>query len=413
MCSTRLTLELIQSVIGREAMTISTKTLNTKTRNNAPKKSVVVGLTLAVSAALVALNNSWLETDSDEATLLQSNVKEVGHNLKDQNLLGYSQEKESNDLIGLPDVEGVFESTSPSSAYYGVISVEEYEALTALGPLPKAIQGITLPTLSYDQHGNLIATENLMKLIEHFLSVAQQDGRDRAISRIEEYVGLALPVDAANQAYAIVQNYLDYKAAVPDLHIPVDALDVKDKIAAMHESFDHRKQLRREHLGDEVADAFFANEEAYKEYSFSRIELRASSDLSEAERRTIILNAEAKLPEEMRQRVSQKRQEAEFKVQISALQKQGGKQQEIYHLREAHYGEDAAKKLAYFEDRSESWMARVNQFNTERNRVRGDSSLSEGEKENTIKQMKSNEFSNKEIFKLAYQNIKQRNYPVN
>jgi lipase chaperone LimK len=69
--------------------------------------------------------------------------------------------------------------------------------------------------------------------------------------------------------------------------------------------------------------------------------------------------------------------------------------------------------LAYFEDRSEGWVARVDQFNTDRNRVRDDSSLSEDQKQSTIKQMKSNEFSNKEIFKLAYQNIKQRNIQVN
>jgi len=287
------------------------------------------------------------------------------------------------------------------------MSAKEYQNLTALGPLPKAIQGITLPTLSYDQDGNLIATESLMQLIEHFLSVAQQDGRERAIARIEEYLQLALPSNAAGQAYDILQDYLAYKNAEPDLHIPVDAVEVEEKIAAMYTSFDQRKQLRREYLGSEVADAFFANEEAYKEYSFTHIKMRANSALSEAEREAIILNAEAKLPEDMRQRVSQKRLEAKVKSQISALQKQGGKEQEIYNLRKAQYGEDTAKKLAYFEARPESWVERVNRFNTTKNRIQADSSLSENEKQSMIQQMKTNEFSNKEIFKLAYQNIKQ------
>jgi lipase chaperone LimK len=384
-----------------------------KLKTTSHKSSIIAVLTIALSASMVALNTNWLDTKNPENDALKSQLANSNHASIKAHLGTHAKANEALNLIEQQDSADTPQNEEHQSVHFGVLSAEQYQNNTSLGRLPKAILGITLPTLSYDQHGKLIVTENLMQLIEHFLSVAQQDGRDTAIARIEEYISLTLPADAAEQAYAIVQNYLNYKSSLPDLHIPIEATEVEQKIAAMHKSFDQRKLLRREFLGNTVADAFFANEEAYKEYSFSRIEIRANTDLSDAQRESIIVSAEAKLPDAMRQRVSQKRIEANLKAQIRVLQQQGGKEQEIYNLRSAQFGEDAAKKLAYFEDRSENWLTRVDRFNAERQQIANDSNLNGDEKLSAIKQAKSAEFTNKESFKLAYQNIKKRSVQVN
>jgi hypothetical protein len=151
-------------------MALITKTINTK--NKTRNTGLVAGLTLTVATGIVALNTNWLETDSDEMASLHSSLKQKGHNLNGQNIVSHSVPEETNMLARPQGLEDAPKDMSQKSVYFSVISAEEYENSTSLGPLPRAIQGIALPTLSYDQYGNLIATENLMQLIEHFLSVA-------------------------------------------------------------------------------------------------------------------------------------------------------------------------------------------------------------------------------------------------
>jgi len=290
---------------------------------------------------------------------------------------------------------------------YRFQSTEDYEAASLYGALPANLADLTIETFSYDSNGQLIINENIKHIIEFFLMTAQKEGREQAIARLNEYISLTLPIDAANQAMEISENYLNYKNNLleHDFSVTGDLSD-DDTIAKVKASLDAKKALRRTHLGEELSESMFGSEERYDAYSVTRVEINADKSLSNEEKNRRLANAENNLSPEAAQNMRHDREEKALKTKVSALQKNNENEQEIYTLRKDFYGEKVANRMAYLEDNSGEWRDKVTQFNHEKQSIDAQVHLSPTEKKQLTQQSKQSIFSEKERIKYAVQSIR-------
>ena len=291
---------------------------------------------------------------------------------------------------------------------YVFSSTQDYEASSRFGSLPSYMADTTLERFSYDANGKLIVNEKIKHIIEFFLMATQEEGREQTIARLQEYITMTLPVDAANEAQLIVDNYLSYKDSLynGEEFSLIENMNENATIDGLKSDLEKRKVARRHYLGTTDSDALFGNEEQYDDFMMARIEINSDTSLNESEKDQHIAQAENSLPPELAKRMRYKRVEKNITKQIKSLRTEDGNEQQIYTLREEFYGKKVADRMAYLEENSDDWKNKVEQFNQEKDQILSQGSLSLAEKKSLISQTRQNFFTPKERIKLAVQSIR-------
>ena len=293
------------------------------------------------------------------------------------------------------------------SVAYRFSNIAEYEQTSAYGTLPSHLQGLAMEKFAYDANGELILDDNIKHIIEFFLVTAQVEGRDQAIARIKEYINFTLPEPAASQAAEITDNYLAYKEGLMEHDFAISGeLGQAETTKGIKAALAAKKQIRRQHLGNEVSDVLFGEEERYDDFSIARIEINANTELNDEEKDQRLAKAEQGLPAEAAEKMRKKREENHLNKKISSLRKEGGNTEKIYALRKDFYGEKVADRLAYVEDDSPAWRNKVSQFQQESHFIESQTHLSAAERKRLIIEKKQEIFSQPEQIKLAVQSIR-------
>jgi len=293
-------------------------------------------------------------------------------------------------------------------------SMKEYEKISKYGALPRSLQGTSIPwKLSYDANGRLIVTRELHRVFESFLLAAGEEGMDKALGRIREYISLNLPAPAEEEALAILDGYMKYRDSLTRFKATADIRT--DKATFLEElkmAFDERRALRRKYMSPEVVDVFFSHQEAYDNFSYQRLEVSLNESLTYKEKDARIAKLEEQLPDESRERFRHQREEGNLKKQIEALKAQGGNEDKLYELRKNFYGEEVAKRWAYVEDNSEEWNQRMSEYFKAKEGILAAPGLSQEEKDRQLQETRRSLFNRNEHIKLAYYEM-QRQLPKN
>jgi lipase chaperone LimK len=301
----------------------------------------------------------------------------------------------------------LLQETSILDIAYRFQSTEDYEVASRYGALPETLADLTIEKFSYDANGQLIINENIKHIIEFFLMTTQEEGRDQAIARLNEYINLTLPIDAAAQALEITENYLSYKNNLLEHDFSVvGELSNGETITKVKAALEAKKILRRTHLGVTLSEAIFGSEERYDTYSVTRVEINADKSLSNEEKNSRLAIAENNLSPEVAQSMRYDREEKALKTKIFTLQQNNGNVQDIYTLRKDFYGDEVANRMAYLEDNSGDWRYKVTQFEHEKNSIQVQAHLSPSEKKQLTQESKQSIFSEKERIKYAVQSIR-------
>lgn len=182
--------------------------------------------------------------------------------------------------------------TSPGeSAQKGPAQKEQRNApdnlgyVSVYGKLPESLQGSDVwGGLQADEKGNLIIDRDVRDVFDFFMSGVGEEPREVVLGRAREYIRHKLDKDAALQADKILDDYLAYKDYLARTHRYDRLRDpnlVRNKqalAAAINEMFQSQVEERRRFLGKEVADAFFAGDEANDRKSISAFEGNAGHD---------------------------------------------------------------------------------------------------------------------------------------
>jgi lipase chaperone LimK len=280
----------------------------------------------------------------------------------------------------------------------------EYLANSMYGDFPLSMKGTTIPILYLDQDGNLIQDRRAREFIEYFISTAREEGTYTSVGRMQEYFDLALTEPALSQANTLLDKYMEYRMQLDSVVSRNDVILAGDKkMAALRETLERRKALRRDTLGNEVAQAMFGDSERYEAYAVNMLQTAEDQTLTKEQKLAQIAQHEESLPPHIRAKVRYKREEQQLQETIRQLHQQGNASAEIFELRKAFYGEGPAKKLAYMDEKSDEWVSRVQQFNQQKEQILASVIMDEQQKRQQINELRNRQFNEDEKMKMAWQ----------
>jgi lipase chaperone LimK len=223
------------------------------------------------------------------------------------------------------------------------------------------------------EDGRLRVDRALRRFFDWHRAAAGELDENGMRARLTDALYARVTEAAAAEALAIYARYVDYLAASDGLPFHGDALLHLDALRA----------LRRALLGDEVASAFFADEEAAIEARLVRRALLADRRLDATARERRLAAVEAALPEELRESPELRAlQDAEV---LDALYEADGTDPARRHdERAALFGEDAATALARLDHERADWQARVDRYLALQQSLHGDLALSPAERERRL-----------------------------
>lgn len=239
--------------------------------------------------------------------------------------------------------------------------------------------------LSFDDEGRLISDSNLRRYFDYFLSAIGELSIDEIRARFQADIFARLSPSDAARAEALFERYIDYLNASEAL---VPSADLPSRLEQL-------SALRRETLGDELAEAFFGEEEQYTRTVLTEQAILQDRALSPAERQAALESIHQELPEAQRlsreQAVSHHlalEQERQFEqLNISPQQR--------FEERSALYGDEAADRLAQLDLQRQQWQQRVNEYRQQRQQVL-DLALSSNEQSAALRELRQNLFDDNE-----------------
>jgi len=238
---------------------------------------------------------------------------------------------------------------------------------TPVAPLPISVPTSLADTeidgaVELDAAGQLRPTASLRRLFDQVLSSVGELNIDQIRALLAARLDQITTPDGKRLALAAFERYLRYLQTVDQSAARLSGLPLNERLAALVE-------LRRQQLGPEMADAFFADEEAYQNFTLQRRALAEDTALSADERAARERELIAELPESAREPyLAQLRTEADL-TDGAAIETLSGDAAERYRLRSERFGTEAAARLELLDRERAAWDQRLLAYRNERTRL--------------------------------------------
>lgn len=220
--------------------------------------------------------------------------------------------------------------------------------------------------LSLDATGRVVPDLAMRRLFDYHLSLIGERDPAQIRQLLQTYLQQRFGAAQAAEALAYFDRYAAYLKRLAEARI--------DALARPQDRFDRTVALRRELLGEALATAFFADEEALGRLTLARMRIAGDTALpaDEKARRLAALDADAGYAQ---------RQEADTASLVAAqdgeLARTHADPRERAEAREALWGKDAAERLAKLDEERARWNARIADYLQARARIDADPRLSE------------------------------------
>lgn len=264
--------------------------------------------------------------------------------------------------------------------------------------LPESLQGTQPPSgwLKVDQDNQLMVTPALRGLFEYYLSALGEESLAQLVARIGQALE-SLPEPAQTEARELLGQYLDYKLAVGELETQADGAS---SLQTAEQQLQTIRDLRRKHLGEAAAEAFFAREEAIDRFQVRRREIMDNKALGDAQRKAQLAAAESELPEPLREARAESRKFMTYQARLEALQNDPhATEADISRLRESTFGPEVAERLKQVEQAREDWQRRWSAYRSDIADVES-GALAAPEREAAVQRLRDQYFSEQEQIRV-------------
>lgn len=258
---------------------------------------------------------------------------------------------------------------------------------------PKSLRGTrTDGGLAVDADGRFVPTIDARRLFDYFLTASGEVSDVDLAARVRLEIARRLAAEPAREATTLFERYLAYRervralatADVPDLD------DLDTRLATLI-------ALRREMLGPQAADAFFAEEEADARRMLEARRIADDHSLSIEDRAArveqLFASAEADLPPDVREARATARLATTVRDAEAEIRAGGGGEAEIATMRERLAGPEAAARLAELDQRRSAWQQRVAAFRDARARLLDDATLAPDARDAAIARLLDESFT--------------------
>ena len=235
--------------------------------------------------------------------------------------------------------------------------------------------------LAFDATGHVVPDLAMRRLFDYFLSLVGERDPAQIRDLLRTFLQSRYDVARAAEALAYFDRYVAYLARLAEARL--------DALASPQDRFDRTVALRRDLLGETMATAFFADEEARGRLTLARMRIAGDTALSadEKARRLAALDADAGYTQ---------RQEADTASLVAAqdgeLARTHADPRQRAEAREALWGREAAERLAALDDARARWDARVADYLQARARIDADPRRSPADRARAVAALRAERF---------------------
>ncbi|MCC7250156.1 MAG: hypothetical protein IT473_16155 [Lysobacter sp.] len=242
----------------------------------------------------------------------------------------------------------------------------------------------------FDERGAPIPDADLRRLFDYHLSLIGEQSLDTIRAALRRTLSARWDVARVERVMALFERYLSYREALAQSHIADDP----DSARRLAEA----KRLRRQTLGESMANGFFAEEEALAELTLRRVRIASDADLDSQRKREALraldatANYDARAAADLPEVAAAQAAELEHR-QLSPAQRSAE--------RSALWGPEAAQRLATLDAEQAEWDARVRRYADARARIAADPRLNPQARTQAIARLRAQLFAPNEQRRIA------------
>lgn len=209
--------------------------------------------------------------------------------------------------------------------------------------------------LTLDASGRVLPDRGLRRLFDHFLSLSGEF----SLSEIRALVADRVRGTLGDAQVADVLRWFDRYC---DLRIAEGAASAGDPQAHAV----HLKTLRRRHLGNAVAQAWFGAEEAELDLALARLAVRDAPGVEPEERQQWLDELDQARADEVQEVLRGSLDASLAQAQAARFEAENADAATRHDERAALWGEDAALRLAQLDAQNADWAVRLRHYRTAR-----------------------------------------------
>ncbi|MBC9250600.1 lipase chaperone [Pseudomonas alcaligenes] len=264
--------------------------------------------------------------------------------------------------------------------------------------LPPSFAGTEVDgQFALDAAGNLLISRDIRRIFDYFLSAIGEEPLRNSVKRLQDYIRSQLPEPAEGQALALLEQYLDYKRQLVQLERDLPQLANLDAVRQREQAV---QTLRASIFNQETHQAFFAEEEAYNQFTLQRLAIRNDPALSPQQKAAALDQLRASLPESLQDAVVPQLQ-TELREQTAALQARGGDAAQLQQLRLQLVGAEATARLEALDRQRQQWQQRLSDYRQEKAQIEANSGLSADDRQAAIERLAGERFNDQERLRLS------------
>ena len=285
------------------------------------------------------------------------------------------------------------ESAAPAAA----VPQASVPASPSHTPLPPSFSGTQVDgQFRLDAQGNLLISMDIRRIFDYFLSGYGEESLKASLARLRSYIASQLDDPAESQALSLLAQYLDYKRQLIQLEKDLPQIASLDAMSQREQAV---QALRARLFSVEAHKAFFAQEEAYNQFTLQRLAIRHDASLSEQQKAVALDQLRAGLPEDMQELLVPQLQN-ELRQQTAALQASGAGSEQIRQLRLQLVGAEATERLESLDRQRQQWQQRLNDYREEKARLEANKGLSAEDRQKAFERLAAERFDERERLRL-------------
>jgi len=239
---------------------------------------------------------------------------------------------------------------------------ERSMAADTVPPLPRdeRISDIDVDgSVRVDMNGNLVLDPSLRRFLDFYIGLTGDQTHAEALRQrlAAEMRQRGISAQVQLEVLEILDNYLAYRGAAEALAVRRSG-NVEDLQAVL----DELQDLRRKHLGPDVAEGFFGAEEARLRLMLDRQRVLADERLSSQEREQALAHIDQLLPDYSVQNRRRSEAVVSTSLKVSEMREQGASEEEVLAVRLEAYGPEAAGRLSRLDEQRTQWQSRVAEY---------------------------------------------------
>lgn len=244
--------------------------------------------------------------------------------------------------------------------------------------------------VSFDANGDVLPDTALRRLFDYYLSLVGERHPAQIRELLKDHLLSRYGLQRAQSVLSYFDRYVGFLQRLAESKIG-QSIDPHDRLAKVW-------ALRREMLGDEMASAFFSEEEALAAFTLERMVIAADSHLTKAQKSQRLADLD-------RSSGHTARAEADIASivadQDSRLDRANASVDRRAAERETLWGKEAAGRLAQLDEQRAQWDARIEQYLLVRSRIDADRSLSAAARAQALAALRAERFDAAEQRRIA------------